>query len=93
VSVQRRLKHENIERDAARLVKAAHAPVKATRFGSYTHGTARKGSDLDLLVVASKTPNIAEEYNHLRAAIGAPGAGQSHRAIAQGNRMKLCSGE
>lgn len=69
------LKHEEIELAVQRLVKAAHAPLKVILFGSYAHGTAREGSDVDLLVVESEIPNIPEEYNRLRGAIGAVGAG------------------
>jgi predicted nucleotidyltransferase len=69
------LKHEDIESAVARLVKAAHAPLKVILFGSYASGTATEGSDIDLLVVETEIPDIPKEYNRLRGAIGAIGTG------------------
>jgi predicted nucleotidyltransferase len=69
------VKFETIESAVQRLVSAAHSPLKVILFGSYAKGTAREGSDLDLLVVEEEIPSMAEEYNRLRGAIGAIGAG------------------
>ncbi len=58
-----------------RLVQTAHSPLKVILIGSYASGNAGEDSDLDLLVVEENIPCMAEEYDRLRAAIGAIGLG------------------
>ncbi len=69
------VKQEAIASAVQRLVSAAHSPIKVILFGSYAKGTADEQSDLDLLVVEDEIPSMADEYNRLRGAIGAIGAG------------------
>jgi predicted nucleotidyltransferase len=69
------LSSEIIQTAVNRLIGVAHSPVKVILFGSYARGDARETSDLDLLVVEDEVPNMAEEYDRLRGAIGSVGTG------------------
>jgi predicted nucleotidyltransferase len=63
-----------------RMVGVAHSPVKVILFGSYARGQAQDASDLDLLVVESEVPNLAEEYSrtHQGPTGSTRGAGRAH---------------
>lgn len=66
---------QDIEAAVARMVAAAHSPLKVILFGSRAEGRAREDSDVDLLVVEEEIPDLAVEYGRLREAVGPIGTG------------------
>ncbi len=68
---------ETIQSAVKRMVAAASSPSRVILFGSYARGTAKEGSDLDLMVVEQELTDKAGEYLRLRGALGrvAPGVG------------------
>jgi uncharacterized protein len=69
------LSEQIIQSAVNRLIGVAHSPLKVILFGSYARGDAKDASDLDLLVVEEDVPNLVEEYDRLRGAIGSLGTG------------------
>ncbi|MBM6676202.1 nucleotidyltransferase domain-containing protein [Olsenella uli] len=63
----------NIQR-AVRRIAAEHGLDKVTLFGSYARGKAREGSDVDLVVEASRPLGFARGaiYRELEEALGCP---------------------
>jgi predicted nucleotidyltransferase len=66
---------QTLHEAVARLVSAAHAPLKVILFGSRAEGRERPDSDVDLLVVEEDIPDVVAEYSRLRHAVGSIGAG------------------
>lgn len=59
-----------IRQAAERIAAVAHSTLKVIVFGSYARGEAESDSDLDLMIVEEEIPDLAKEYNRIRAAIG-----------------------
>ena len=60
---------EKIERAAQLLADAARGPAKVILFGSHARGDARRGSDLDFLVIERDLEAGFEESVRLRSAL------------------------
>ena len=63
-----------IQRAAATLLEAAHAPARVILFGSHAQGRAGPDSDLDFLVIEEVVESRVEEAGRLRSALGNLGA-------------------
>jgi len=57
-----------------RIVAEAH-PSRVILFGSYGHGDADEGSDLDIMIIKPQVDNQYEEMISLRKAVGYVGVG------------------
>lgn len=77
---------EDLIQDAGqRLVEAATKPAKVVVFGSHAQGSARTGSDLDLLVIEQELNDRNAEFVRLRRSLRGLGVAVDLIVVSEDN--------